>query len=286
MLLLISTRERERAAAHLSISVLLLQSEGNIFIIWNLRSPTVSLAMMRNIEFQDPYLAGNIPAEIAENWKEFFPENEDFSCEEVLVQQESVYLSIQENGRDKRSTSGCSHSSDKSHLVSEKGGSSHGGSNNSQVALDEALARSLQELGDDFEDFYPHEDNGAEAGTRIREVSTVETPTRAVTHNLIQDDIDPDNMTYEQLQSLGESIGSENKGLPEELIARLPTFKYKSGFFSKKKKEECVICCMVYSTGERLINLPCAHQYHSACIKRWLSVNKQCPVCQTEVQDE
>lgn len=42
----------------------------------------------------------------------------------------------------------------------------------------------------------------------------------------------------QQLQSLGESIGSENKGLPEELIARLPTFKYKSGFFSKKKKEE------------------------------------------------
>lgn len=64
-----------------------MKSEGNIFIIWNLRSPTVSLAMMRNIEFQDPYLAGNIPAEIAENWKEFFPENEDFSCEEVLVQQ-------------------------------------------------------------------------------------------------------------------------------------------------------------------------------------------------------
>lgn len=239
--------------------------------------------MMRNINFQGPYSTGNIPAEIAENWKEFFPEHEDFSCEEVLVQQESVYLSIQENGRNRRSTS---HSSDKSHLVAQEGESSHGGSNNSQVALDEALARSLQELGDDFDNFYPLEHNGAEAGTRIAEASTVETPARAASHNLTQDDIDPDNMSYEQLQSLGESIGSENKGLPEDLISRLPTFKYKSGIFSKKKKEECVICCMVYTSGERLINLPCAHQYHSACIKRWLSVNKQCPVCQTEVQDE
>ncbi|KAL8095930.1 E3 ubiquitin ligase BIG BROTHER-related-like isoform X1 [Apium graveolens] len=245
--------------------------------------------MMRNVDFQDPYSRGNIPAEIAENWREFFPEHEDFSCEEVLVQQESVYLSIQESGKNKRSTSTFSHSSGRSHLVAQEGESSHGGSNDSQVALDEALARSLQELGDDFDNFYPLERNGAGAGTRTTEVSTVETPARhlqAARHNLTQDDIDPDNMTYEQLQSLGESIGSENKGLPEELIARLPTFKYKSGIFSKKKKEECVICCMAYTSGERLINLPCAHQYHSACIKRWLSVNKQCPVCQTEVQDE
>lgn len=49
-------------------------------------------------------------------------------------------------------------------MVAQEGESSHEGSNNSQVALDEALARSLQELGDDFEDFYPHEHNGAEAG--------------------------------------------------------------------------------------------------------------------------
>ncbi|MGV7468027.1 RING finger domain-containing protein, partial [Mycobacterium kansasii] len=85
-------------------------------------------------------------------------------------------------------------------------------------------------------------------------------------------------MTYEQLQSLGESIGNENKGLPDELISQLPTFKYKSGMFSKKKKkEECVICCMVYSSGERLMNLPCAHQYHSECIKRWLKLKKHYP---------
>lgn len=78
--------------------------------------------------------------------------------------QESVYLSIQENGRNKRSTSSCSHSSDKGHLVAQEGESSHGGNNNSHVALDEALARSLQELGDDFDNFYPLEHNGAEAG--------------------------------------------------------------------------------------------------------------------------
>lgn len=246
--------------------------------------------MLRSVELevQDHYLTENIPAEIVENWKDFFPEHEDFSCEEVLFLQESVYQAIQENGGNKGSTSVCSHSSDKSYVTEQEGESSHGGSTNSQVALDEALARSLQELEDDFDDFHLHEHNDTESEGRTTEVDSTENPERlqAITQNLTQDDVDPDNMSYEQLQSLSESIGSENKGLPEELISRLPTFKYKSGIFSKRKNEECVICCMVYSSGERLISLPCAHQYHSECIKRWLSLKKQCPVCQTEVQDE
>ncbi|KAL8145321.1 hypothetical protein AgCh_003495 [Apium graveolens] len=77
--------------------------------------------------------------------------------------------------------------------------------------------------------------NAAEGQT---EVDSTENPERDDTQNTMQDDVDPDSMTYEQLQSLGEIVGSENKGLPEELISRLPTFKYNSGIFSKKKKEE------------------------------------------------
>lgn len=246
--------------------------------------------MMRNIDVHDHYLTGKIPPEIAENLKEFFPEHDDLSYEEVLLQQESAYLYLQESDRNRARTSGYGQGSDQSHLLGQEGESSRGESTNSQVALDEALARSLQELGDDFEDFYIAEHSSAEAGsagTGSTEVSPIETPARVVSENLRQDDIDPDNMTYEQLQSLGESIGNENKGLPDELISQLPTFKYKSGMFSKKKKkEECVICCMAYSSGERLMNLPCAHQYHSECIKRWLKLKKHCPVCQMEVQDE
>ncbi|XP_074381068.1 E3 ubiquitin ligase BIG BROTHER-related-like isoform X2 [Apium graveolens] len=242
--------------------------------------------MSRSIELEveNHYLTENIPAEIVENWEDFFPEHEDFSREEVLFLQESVLTSIQEDGRNRGSTSVRSHSSEKSHSEEQEGESLHDGSTDSQVALDEALARSLQDLEDDFEDFdlHEHSDTAAEGQT---EVDSTENPERDVTENTPQDDVDPDSMTYEQLQSLGESVGSENNGLPEELISRLPTFKYNSRIFSKKK-EECVICCMVYSSGEMLINLPCAHHYHSECIKRWLSLKKLCPVCQTEVQDD
>ncbi|CAD5326653.1 unnamed protein product [Arabidopsis thaliana] len=108
-----------------------------------------------------------------------------------------------------------------------------------------------------------------------------------------QDDIDPDTMTYEVRFSflvveLGEAVGTESRGLSQELIETLPTKKYKFGsIFSRKRAgERCVICQLKYKIGERQMNLPCKHVYHSECISKWLSINKVCPVCNSEVFGE
>ncbi|XP_077210462.1 E3 ubiquitin-protein ligase BIG BROTHER-like [Tasmannia lanceolata] len=103
-----------------------------------------------------------------------------------------------------------------------------------------------------------------------------------------QDNIDPDNMTYEELLDLGEAVGTHSRGLSAELISSLPISKYKYSFFSRKKTrhERCVICQMDYKRGDRQITLPCKHIYHATCVSRWLSINKACPVCNTEVFNE
>ncbi|XP_010257293.1 PREDICTED: E3 ubiquitin ligase BIG BROTHER-like [Nelumbo nucifera] len=100
-----------------------------------------------------------------------------------------------------------------------------------------------------------------------------------------QDNIDPDNMTYEELLDLGEAVGTHSRGLSQEQILQLPISKYKCGFFSRKRfrGERCVICQMEYKRGDRQMTLPCKHIYHGGCITRWLSINKACPVCYTEV---
>ncbi|CAA3028412.1 E3 ubiquitin ligase BIG BROTHER-like [Olea europaea subsp. europaea] len=100
-----------------------------------------------------------------------------------------------------------------------------------------------------------------------------------------QDSIDPDNMTYEELLELGEAVGTQSKGLSEDLIALLPTSKFKRGLFSKKKfkGERCVVCQMEYKRGDRQMTLPCKHVYHTDCGSRWLSINKACPICFKEV---
>ncbi|KAF5184131.1 E3 ubiquitin-protein ligase big brother, partial [Thalictrum thalictroides] len=92
-----------------------------------------------------------------------------------------------------------------------------------------------------------------------------------------QDNIDVDNMTYEELLDLGEAVGTQSRGLSQELISSLPVSKYKSGgFFSRKKShgDQCVICQMEYKRRDRQITLPCKHVYHAKCATRWLSINK------------
>ncbi|KAL6606546.1 hypothetical protein ACP70R_042199 [Stipagrostis hirtigluma subsp. patula] len=95
---------------------------------------------------------------------------------------------------------------------------------------------------------------------------------------------DPDNMTYEQRQELVESVGSESRGLSDELISYLEPWKYKSGFFSRKTThEDCTICLSTFRHRERLITLPCKHSYHARCVAKWLKIDKTCPVCKYEV---
>ncbi|XP_019057022.1 PREDICTED: LOW QUALITY PROTEIN: E3 ubiquitin ligase BIG BROTHER-like [Tarenaya hassleriana] len=101
-----------------------------------------------------------------------------------------------------------------------------------------------------------------------------------------QDTLDPDNMTYEELLELGETVGTQSRGLSQDLISLLPVTKYKCSvsLFTRKKsgKERCVICQMEYKRRERLITLPCKHAYHVSCGTKWLSINKACPICYAE----
>ncbi|XP_017424268.1 E3 ubiquitin-protein ligase BIG BROTHER isoform X2 [Vigna angularis] len=102
-----------------------------------------------------------------------------------------------------------------------------------------------------------------------------------------EDHIDPDNMTYEELLELGETVGTECRGLTQEQISSIPVSKYECGrffFFRKKSREErCVICQMEYRRGDKRMTLPCKHAYHASCGNKWLSINKACPMCYTEV---
>ncbi|KAH7443205.1 hypothetical protein KP509_02G025700 [Ceratopteris richardii] len=95
-------------------------------------------------------------------------------------------------------------------------------------------------------------------------------------------DVDPDNMTYEELIALGEAVGTQSRGLKPNAIAALPntTFSHED----RTAEELCVICRFDYEEGDKLLTLPCKHQYHGDCIKNWLQINKTCPICSSEVK--
>ncbi|KAG5415714.1 hypothetical protein IGI04_003281 [Brassica rapa subsp. trilocularis] len=97
------------------------------------------------------------------------------------------------------------------------------------------------------------------------------------------DEMDPDELSYEELLALGDIVGTESRGLSADIIASLPSKRYKDGENQNGTNESCVICRLDYEDDDDLILLPCKHSYHSECINNWLKINKICPVCSAEV---
>ncbi|XP_010503329.1 PREDICTED: E3 ubiquitin ligase BIG BROTHER-related-like [Camelina sativa] len=98
-----------------------------------------------------------------------------------------------------------------------------------------------------------------------------------------EDEIDPDQLSYEELIALGDFIGVEKRGLtPTEISTCLNASTY---VFSNNKNEidRCVVCQMEFEERESLVVLrPCDHPYHSDCITKWLETKKTCPICCSE----
>jgi len=100
-----------------------------------------------------------------------------------------------------------------------------------------------------------------------------------------QDESDPDNMSYEYLTAIGELVGTQSRGVTEDVFGALgdTTFQSAKEGTDCCEEEQCVICRVEFESGENLKLLPCQHHYHEGCIRQWLLINKQCPMCSKEV---
>ncbi|XP_015061565.1 E3 ubiquitin-protein ligase MBR2-like isoform X4 [Solanum pennellii] len=48
-------------------------------------------------------------------------------------------------------------------------------------------------------------------------------------------------------------------------------------------EEICAICQAGFEHEESIGTLGCRHEYHTSCIKQWLSRKKNCPMCRASV---
>ncbi|RDX63666.1 E3 ubiquitin ligase BIG BROTHER-related, partial [Mucuna pruriens] len=97
------------------------------------------------------------------------------------------------------------------------------------------------------------------------------------------DEIDVDELTYEELIELGDFIGQEKRGLSaNEICSCLHSHTYHCAE-NKNGTDRCVICQIEYEEGETLVAIQCEHPYHTDCISKWLQIKKVCPICNTEI---
>ena len=96
--------------------------------------------------------------------------------------------------------------------------------------------------------------------------------------------LNDDDMTYEQLLQLGERIGpAVPRGTPAAIVSGFPSHRYNK---RRTNTEPCSICQDEYSANEKILTLPCSHEFHSRCIRKWLEDNNTCPVCRWDVNHQ
>ncbi|XAR52379.1 hypothetical protein NMG60_11020420 [Bertholletia excelsa] len=90
--------------------------------------------------------------------------------------------------------------------------------------------------------------------------------------------LDIDNMSYEELLALGESMGNVSTGLSEEMISKCLIERKNSDISHEDGR--CCICLEEYSDGDKVGTLKkCGHNYHVSCIRTWLLMKNSCPIC-------
>ncbi|KAJ6836796.1 E3 ubiquitin ligase BIG BROTHER-related [Iris pallida] len=142
---------------------------------------------------------------------------------------------------------------------------------------EEAFVRALQDAGE------------REVALRLMALAglndwgVVEMGERSWSSQDARQEVDPDELSYEELIVLGDVVGTESRGLSADTIASLPSINYKGQDVQDENSDKCVICRSDYEAGDPLVVLSCKHNYHSECITRWLQINKVCPICSTEV---
>ncbi|EMS67831.1 E3 ubiquitin ligase BIG BROTHER-related protein [Triticum urartu] len=112
-----------------------------------------------------------------------------------------------------------------------------------------------------------------------------------------------DEMSYEELLALEESIGTVNTGLADEKISGCVKEVVCCSSDEEQDDEDdgrCLVCLACpesfappilimifelwqeeYKDNDLLGILKCRHDFHTDCIKKWLQVKNACPVCKS-----
>lgn len=89
-------------------------------------------------------------------------------------------------------------------------------------------------------------------------------------------DLKPED--FEMLNKLDERVPKRNT-VQRNIVERLPRVAVRDCGSS-----ECGVCLVGLDPHARVVQLPCRHAFHPACISKWLTqCRNTCPLCSTPI---
>ncbi|XP_008793388.2 probable E3 ubiquitin-protein ligase HIP1 [Phoenix dactylifera] len=100
--------------------------------------------------------------------------------------------------------------------------------------------------------------------------------------------LDIDNMSYEELLALEESIGNVSTGLSEDriLACLIKRVHCSNQTHDDQEERSCAICLEEYKDRDNLGSMKCGHDFHIGCIRKWLEIKNVCPVCKASALED
>lgn len=128
----------------------------------------------------------------------------------------------------------------------------------------------------------------APTGLRLYEIHRREMMSEATSRH--PPHLRPIPVDVEELLALSERMGHFDSSLSDNFIAdhlKTKTFVSSTPQTEDQKPSNevpsfCVICQMDFEDQEKIGMLDCHHEYHVDCIKKWLNVKNNCPICKSK----
>jgi hypothetical protein len=84
-----------------------------------------------------------------------------------------------------------------------------------------------------------------------------------------------------QLNQFESRASTPNEGVPQHVLDAIPLTKPSA----KDEESSCSICLEIIDQEAMTMQLPCLHQFHPACIRKWLLMHNKCPNCKGKVHN-
>lgn len=85
----------------------------------------------------------------------------------------------------------------------------------------------------------------------------------------------------------GAQPAPKPRGATQELIDAMPLVEYSADLLDgspETSETSCAVCLSEFEWEDMLRRLPCGHNFHRACIDKWLKRNKVCPLCLQDIE--